>query len=135
MAKEAREPEEVFLEGSQGAAIGKGFSAIYIYIYIYIYIIRVLRARAPRKPQKSMAEPLPKTMKIMCFNPSGAEMDVRNGFGGSFCSGLHVSDVRKLRQEPKTLYFDACLRQSVRQKLQNMRFLVDLLKSVNWLHF
>ena len=62
-------------------------------------------------------------------------MDVGNGFGGSFCSGLHVSDVRKLCQEAKTLYFDACLGDSVRQKLQNMIFLVDLLKSVNWLHF
>ena len=71
----------------------------------------------------------------MLSNPFGTKMDVRSGVGGSFCPGLHVSDVQDLRQEPKTLYFDACLGHSVRQKPQDMIFLVDLLKSVNSLHF
>ena len=111
--------------------LGTRATCIYIYIYIYTYMI-------------NQSGGLPCSRRLLhggcgslnhVFSPSGTEIDVRNGFGGLFCSGLHVSDVQDLPQEAKTSYIEACLGHSVRQKFQNMIFLVDLLKSVNWLHF
>ena len=42
----------------------------------------------------------PKTSKLIVFKPSGANMDMKNGFGVSFCIGLHVSESQKLRRWP-----------------------------------
>ena len=46
-----------------------------------------------------MGEPLPKTIKIMFFNLFRTKMDVRNGSGTPFCSGLRLPGIQKLQNQ------------------------------------
>ena len=82
---------------------------MYVYIYIYLYY-QGSQAQSIKEPQNSMAEPLPKTIKIIVFKAFGvismSEMDSEGHFASDCMSRMSGSSARSPKPNILMLVWD-----------------------------